>query len=261
MNRTKPSSASVSDIVREEYALLLSEQLGIVRDFVNLYRHPASAEADKCLTAFLARFFGTSMSRPMKFLLDNVDETVRRRFAYTYLAPGTLASLATVSVVVRPTRPGERMTPNAGCFLVCLRTLGGEEVRLRFVNQISAVYYIMYLIDRRRKGTASLPHLSLSKNRETLMGLYHAVYDNILHDDVRRRVQALIFRDSGGRFLKGRESQVISDIRHAVAKVFDSLDESFMPYAMTTSSHLALMPDKITFEDSARRLLYFDFLS
>ena len=34
-----------------------------------------------------------------------------------------------------------------------------------------------------------------------------------------------------------------------------------MPYAMTASSHLALMPDKITFEDSARRLLYFDFIS
>ena len=231
----------------------------LVIKFIDLSAHPLSAEADKCVTAILSSYYGASMARTLKFLLDHVDEATRKRFAYTYLDPSALACRATAKIVVRPANAGERTSRNKGCILFFIRTSDGQERPIHFTNQVSAVYFLMLLIDRYQKGDNALVPPKLAENSGVFASLYHAVYDNVTHDEVLRKFKSLLYRNVDGRLRTGRLNAVIYDIRRTMAAIFENMDESFFPYAMTLRSHLSLPPCKILFEGSARRLLYFWF--
>ena len=200
----------------------------------------------------------SSMARALKFLLDNVDEGVRQRFAYTYLSPQSLACHATATIVVKPATQRERLTPNMGRFLIYVRDVHGNETLLRFASQVSAVVYLMFLIDRRHK-TGDLPPVDLRKNEHVFCALYHAVYEDISHDTVVQRYRNLLYRKVDGHIRTGRKGEAISDIRRQLERAFAPLGESFVPYAMTARSHLSVSPDRINFEAEASRLLYLDF--
>lgn len=251
-------SSTVPGKNREKCVLASEASRTFVSDFVSLYQQRSSVETDKCLTSLLSELYGGSMARALKFLLDNVDEGVRQRFAYTYLSPQSLACHATATIVVRPASLRERVTPNMGRFLVYVRDVHGNDTLLRFASQVSAVFYLMFLIDRRHK-TGDLPPIDLRKNEQVFCALYHAVYENIGCDTVEQRYRNLLYRKVDGHIRTGRKGEAVSDIRRQLERAFAPLGESFLPYAMTARSHLTVSPDKIVFEGLASRLLFLDF--
>ena len=251
-------SSTVPGKDREKCVLASETNRDFVSDFVSLYQQRSSVETDKCLTSLLSELYGGSMARALKFLLDNVEEGVRRRFAYTYLSPESLACHATATIVVKPATPQERVTPNMGRFLIYVRDVYGHDTLLRFTGQVSAVFYLMFLVDRRKK-TGNLPPIDLRKNEQAFCSLYHAVYENIGRDTVVQRHRNLLYREVDGHIRTGRKGETISDIRRQLQRAFAPLGESFVPYAMTARSHLCVSPDRINFEAEASRLLYLDF--
>ena len=259
MELFKFSSASVSDDVIGKQVLSANSHKDIVNRFVDLYANSLSREADKCVTSMLSSHFGASMARPIKYLLDHVDDATRKCFASTYLDPMGMGFRASATVVVKHVADSQRTSRNRGLFSIAIRTTDGRELDVKFANQVSLVYYLMFIIDRYHKQYIDLSHLELANNLQAFARLYHAVYDDISHDEVLRRRNSLLYREVNGRLRPGRENQVIYDIRRTLSKVFKDLDESFFPYAMTAQTHLGLRPDKIVFEGEARRLLYFEF--
>ena len=257
MSMTMPSS-TVPAKERDKCVLTSETNRNFVNDFVSLYQQRSSVETDKCLTALLSELYGGSMARALKFLLDNVDESVRLRFAYTYLSPQSLACHATATIVVKPATQQERVTPNMGRFLIYVRNSHGDDTLLRFASQVSTIFYLMFLVDRQHKA-GDLPPIDLRKNEHAFCALYHAVYEDIRHDTVVQRYRNLMYRKVDGHIRTGRKGETISDIRRQLERVFAPLAESFVPYAMTARSHLAVPPDKIIFEGQANRLLYLDF--
>ena len=231
----------------------------IVNVFVNSYAGSISAEDDKCITSILSSSYGACMARPLKFLLDHVDAATRERFAYTYLDPRSLACRATATVVVSPLPKDERPSGNKGYYLISIRTTKGEVFPVRFAHQVSAIFYLMYLIDCYHKNSIETTLPILERNEMPFISLYHAVYDNISHDEAISCYKALLYRQVDGHLRVGRRYKVICDIRRTLSDIFKTIDESFLPYVMTAQLPLTLPAHKILFEGDAKNLLYFEF--
>lgn len=202
----------------------------------------------------LAEVFGRQSVNAFSFLLDRVDTTTLSEFLTLFVNRERQAQMATATIIVRKTEKGIRRTGNTGLFQIFVQTSDGEVKLVHFTNQISTIYYLLHLIDRRQKQ-GELPPLHLGGNKDTFVELYHAVYDNISHDEVVRRFDGLIFRKEGNLLRAGRKNEVIYDIRRHLSTLFDTIGENFQPYAMTANSHLAISSERILFEGGAEDLL------
>lgn len=259
MDRTKLSTASVPDGVREEYAQLVEPQQALVSDLAGFYERPFSADFDKYLTQLLSSLYGAGISRAMKFLFESADDGTRRRFANIYLSPATMATLATAKVVVCPAEAAGGGRSSKAHYDILLLTDDDKELPVKFPSRLATVYYLMYLIHRYNKGLDTPPSLLLASNKLKFAALFHTVYDGIPHSDVLSRYQSLLYQEGNGRWHAGRQSVVVSEIRRTLATVLKDSDQNFMPYIMTVNSQMAIQPEMIVFEDAAQRLLFFDF--
>ena len=138
----------------------------------------------------LAEVFGRQSVNAFSFLLDRVDTTTLSEFLTLFVNRERQAQMATATIIVRKTEKGIRRTGNTGLFQIFVQTSDGEVKLVHFTNQISTIYYLLHLIDRRQKQ-GELPPLHLGGNKDTFVELYHAVYDNISHDEVVRRFRRL----------------------------------------------------------------------
>ncbi len=215
-------------------------------------------EMDKQVTSILNELYGISFARAIKFLFDNVDLTVKKRFANTYMAPETLACQVTSHIEVEATSQAERLSPNIGRYVISVCTNDGRKFQLHFANQVSTVYFLMYLIDRKLKS-GILPVIDLARNKSTFVSLYHAVYDKISHTAAQLKHQQLLYRVVGGKIRAGRKAEIEYDIRRQLALAFSILGDSPIPYGMSRHRHLTVSPDKIVFVGTAHRLLYLEF--
>lgn len=231
--------------------------------------HLSAYEEEELITMFLARcgegqdvvdvlrrLFDNHAAEAIQFLLERADKDTISRFSSTFLDPMDLAHKATVKIVVRRSKKLLRLTKNSGRYQIFTQKDGGKEVPLKFTHQASLVYYLMYLINRNQNPEPPiLPVLKLNGNIETFEKLYHLVYD-IQQEELSKKIQTLLYReDAYGRMRVGRERECIYDIRKCLQKNFAAYEESYFPYAMTSTSHLTIGSEKIVFADDARELL------
>lgn len=209
--------------------------------------------------AMLEVSFGRWLSSGLMFLLEHVDEQVRTAFVSTYLASEQLAAQARVTVVVRSTPATLKRTGNIGRYVIYLRWPDGDEQLVHFTHQVSTIYYLLFLIQRKQHEGFLFP-LSLQRNAKAFQTLYLAVYDNILPATVVSRYQGLLYRECDKGVRAGRANEVVNDVRRHLKTLFAPHDESFFPYAMTAHEHLTLPPSNIVFEGDATQLLQHDVL-
>ncbi len=215
-------------------------------------------EMDRQVTSILNELYGISLARAIKFLFDNVDLAIKKRFANTYMTPETLAYNVTSVIEIEATSPAERLTPNIGRYVISVCSHDGKKLQLHFANQVSTIYFLMYLIDRKHKS-GNLPVIDLARNKSTFVSLYHAVYDKISHTAAQLKHQQLLYRVSDGKIRAGRKAEIEYDIRRQLAQAFSVLGDSPIPYGMGCHRHLTVSPDKIVFVGTANRLLYLEF--
>ena len=220
----------------------------------------ARAELNPELEEALHTLYDAEAARAIRFLLNDASEETISRFAYTFLEPERLAVKAGVDIIVRPIADKRLMKGNIGHYLIFTQKHNTETL-LKFTNQASCVYYLMYLIDRKQHANGPLPILNLRRNMDSFIRLYQLVYD-IHHDSVLERFRQLLYReDVLGMKRVGRERECIFDIRTHLKQHFESYRESYFPYAMTAHSHLSVSTEHIRFEDKAQKLLDLEFKS
>lgn len=191
-------------------------------------------------------------------LLRKANTDTIKQFADSYLGQN-LAQYATVDIVVRKNDNLERMTGNIGRYLIYTRKgEDGEEKLLKFTNQASTVYYLMFLISRCQQDCPAF--VELGKNRDSFLELYRQVYDE--HDSTLvYKYTTLLYRENKwGVKHAGRLHEIVYDIRRHLASRFDEYDEVSQPYAMTARQHLTVSPDHIRFEGEAQQLLQIEFV-
>lgn len=240
--------------VRDTYALAQTASENLVNEFVNSYEHIELEGNDKCVTHLLSEVYGSATARAMKFLLDQVDYDARLRFAYTYLAPEALANHVTTCIVVKPVLLEERTSLTIGRYAVFLRTDNRDyDMLVRFPTQVATVYYLLHLIDR-AKYAGWLPPFDSYNNGRSFCEVYRMVYP-ISIEEAGRRYRQLLYRIADGKVRAGRKGQTISEVRNSLERAFLQTSDSYVPYAMTARSHLAVPPHRIIFEDIAQELL------
>lgn len=215
-------------------------------------------QQELALKSFLEASYSKDASEAIAFLLRYVDENVVRQFSYNYLYHVSQPDGVKTDILVRSIPKDMKMTGNTGRYLIYTRQPDGKETRLKFTNKSASVYYLMHLIDRCHKDGDISP-LSLRKNRSLFVELYCMVYD-ISHSKADEKCERLLFRQDGTRIRAGRENEVIYDIRSHLKSVFHGQTDSFVPYAMTARSHLAVPSERIHFMGDAEMLLEYHFL-
>ena len=228
-------------------------------DLVLAYQTDHSHVTRKALENELAASFSRESVRPLLCLLETADEQTIWRFACTHLLSVDAIEQTRVSVVIRPNPEGIGSWGNTGRFFILVQKTEGQTETLHFTNQASAVYYLMFLIHRSQGTSVVAAPVSLARNRETFIQLYHQMY-NIDDRKLRERVERLLHREVDGIVRVGRQNELRRDIRRHLEAVFTTLGESARPYAMTAKEHLAIPPHLIRFEDEAKCLLGYKFL-
>ena len=257
MKKSTLSNMLNTDFVQEDYVQTSENKKDFITNISELFTK-SPKEADKYVTTILDELYGRSVARAFKFLFDNVDLKVKMRFANTYMSPETLAYNVTSDIAIKATSPADRQTPNIGRYVITVCSSDGREQQLHFTNQVSTVYFLMYLIDRKQKF-GNLPVIDLSRNKSTFVSLYHAVYDKISHSAAQLRHQQLLYRVVNGKIRAGYKAKIECDIRHQLTVVLSEFGDSPVPYGMGSHRHLTINPDKISFIGEARRLLYLEF--
>ena len=198
-------------------------------------------------------------ARAILFLLKRADEETVREFALSYLGQEHAAQIATVDIIVRENEP-QNIRGNLGHYVIYTRKgADGEEQLLKFTNQSSTVYYLMFLIHRCQPNRL-MPYAELRSNFNQFLELYKQVYDEHLQDFYQRASNLLYRKDESGKMRAGRLHEIIYDIRKHLEERFADYGESFQPYAMTAKQHLTIGAEHIHFEGEAQRLLSLEFV-
>ena len=193
--------------------------------------------------------YGWDAGRAIFYLLEQLEESKVRDFAYHYLRPSWMLTTH-VDVIVRANMDIATIRGNVGQYVIRLRKDGSvEEQQLHFTHRSSCIYYLLFLIHRRRNNGFLHP-LQLRKNRDAFIDLYQIVYGGTTNE-AALRYDKLLRRQDGSRIRVGRESEIIYDIRRHLQAAFAAYNESFLPYAMTANSHLSIAPGKIYLEGLA----------
>lgn len=255
---TMPTPDSIR--INRDIAYNSEELEQFVKDCCTIRTKADSGAESARIDEMLHRLYDGNTVKAFHYLLTRAEEKHVREFVNSFLAPERLAQLASINLLVRPIADASKVRGNRGHYLIYIAKEGYTETVLKFVNQASCVYYLMYLIDRCHHDGNALPHIKLRQNTEPFAELYHKVYDTT-PDALQARIQSLLYReDAAGLTRVGRERECISDIRKQLRTVFYYYDESYFPYAMTAGCHLTISPDRIIFEDEAESLLNFNFV-
>lgn len=226
-------------------------------ELCNRVKYDNDKESEKELYEMLQSLYqNKTFVRGLMFLLKKADTETIKRFAEAYIGQDE-AQYATVDIVVRRNDGLERITGNTGQYLVYTRKGDdGEAQLLKFTNQPSLVYYLMFLIARcQQKG-----FVDLRMNQEPFLELYRQVYDEHETTLLYKYKNLLNREDKYGNVRAGRLNEIVYDIRKHIEERFMQYDESYMPYAMTARHHLTVSADHIHFEGEARQLLQMQFV-
>ena len=227
MAKSASSNKLYSDFFQEDYVLDTENRKEFITNISELFTKSPD-KADKYVTTVLDELYGRSVARAVKFLLDNVDLAVKMRFANTYMSPETLAYHVMSDIEIKATSPADRQTPNIGRYVITVCSSDGREKQLHFTNQVSTVYFLMYLIDRKQKS-GSLPVIDLSRNKSTFVSLYHAVYENVSHSTAQLRHQQLLYRVVNGKIRAGYKANIECDIRRQLTETLSEFGDSPVP--------------------------------
>lgn len=222
------------------------------------YEHDPESEKELDLMLkdlYHDRFFVSSLM----FLLKKADAETIKQFAACYIGDDE-AQYASVDIIVRKNDKLERITGNIGHFLIYMRKgEDSEEKLLRFTNQASMIYYLMFLISRCQKSRKK-DFVELRKNQDPFLELYRQVYDEPETTLLFKYKNLLNREDLYGNVRAGRLNEIIYDIRRHLEERFMEYDESFKPYAMTAKQPLTVSAERIHFEGEAQQLLCLEFM-
>ena len=199
--------------------------------------------------------YGNGLFDTIIHLYQTSSEATKERFARHFLTPEEMAHYSDVKIIVSKEDDLRKVRGNSGRYVILTQKKHHPPMPLKFTHQASAVYYLMYLIDR-CNGYHGPVHIDLARNKETFMRLYRLAYD-ISQEELEHRFQTLLYREESGFLRSGREKELSYDIRRCLWKRFSEYDENPAPYVIEANGHLSIRPYHILFEDNS--LLDFHF--
>ena len=120
---------------------------------------------------------------------------------------------------------------------------GERTIPVKFGRTASCVVYIMYLIDKKRRGD-EVDTLKVVNNEELFCKLYDLIYGS---NSGTGAFTTLKTRFDNGNVKRSRLTDCYSDIRRALEESVSKFEESSLPfYIPNEHSHISVLSDKIT---------------
>ena len=170
-----------------------------------------------------------------------------------------IAELSRLTVSVEAPKPeiDARVDPKVlkkmktnGKFRVYLSN-GVDLVQVKFSRRSSCIVYIIYLLDRKRRGD-DIDTLKLSEQSGLFCELYSLVYNP---SGARKAFSSLITTFEDGEPKRSRLSDCYLDIREALSSAVSSFGESPLPfYIPNERSHITVLDERITVPEPFKQL-------
>lgn len=270
------SSRTCIDYEQDDFSFVAKQILGEnysenwIENFVRLCNYVYNKEGDlsqvRMLDRMISNFVNSICSGNEATMVNFMrakshDRELFKSFAYECLDPDLLSSKANVIIYIRRKLKEESISKNYGHFRV-FTVKDGKEKLLKFGNEMNNVYMLMYLIDRVKEPERKHP-ISLEKNKDEFKRLYLSLFSGLQDSKViDKRIKEFSVRtDKNGVFRSGRKGEYIKAIRKQMQEQFEEYGESYLPYIMTTDTHLHVPASKIVFDNSVKdELMGYNFI-
>ena len=218
-----------------------------------------SYQSQALIKDVLNNLFDRTSANAIHYLLEKMtNEEDYAYFAHNFLDAYAMANKASVNLIVREIKNPSQVSGNYGWIQIFTQKDNKEEQSLHFEHKPTFIIYLMYLIDRYNRKEDALS-LNLLKNKTFFNTLYSSVY-SYSSKNADDEFEKLIKRNVNGTFRQGRLPQCMTDLRKSLANAFKKYDENYLPYTLSSRTHLAIPANKIFFEGDAIELTKITFI-
>jgi hypothetical protein len=161
-------------------------------------------------------------------------------------------------MIVKRIKDPQQVGGNNGWIQIFTQKGNKERQSLHFGHKPTFIIYLMYLIDKYNRKDDALS-LNLLKNKTIFNNLYHSVY-SYSSKNADDEFEKLIRRNVDGTFRQGRLPECMTDLRKSLANALKKYDENYLPYTLSSRTHLAIPANKIIFEGDAVELTKLTFV-
>lgn len=237
-----PDDKEVTDIV---------PQMSSAEEFVE-YCRKARKKNDPDFIQNLSRMMEpVSMAGIIRFI-TGLPARQQKEFFENCLDRKGLAVRSEIKVEIRRFNATDPKKRNDGMYRIFLKKHGQEPRLLHFAMKNHTVLYVMYLIDRKRRGDAA-ESIDFWKNKESFIDLYLRVYGDIVSEGEAAAEY---------RYLTNRPEPPVNNcfkgINRVVKMTVQEFDESFTPFRVVKTGHLAVLPENIIIPEELQSVLIAD---
>lgn len=243
----------------------LKEMQALVKRFlhnVKKYKETNDKQAGEEIETVLENSIGITDDMWMTVVCGRMSPAFQREFFKMCIDRYSLGKNAKFKVVVKEETNNDKLAGNHGKYYVCLRVTDGNEVReiaLNFVNQPTAVVYIMYLIDRKRKGN-KVERVDLKDNIQEFTKLYNLIYGEfIAPSKIESHINKIITEENDINGVKIKKTGRLKIYYEDISKVLDkniSRLENPLPYKVNAKNHLTIPKENIEIPEKLMELRF-----
>lgn len=227
-----------------------------IENFVEVCKQNKKApsyQSQALIKDVLNNLFDRTSANAIHYLLEKMaKEEDYAYFAHNFLDAYAMADNAGVNLIVRKIKNPNQVSGNYGWIQIFTHKDNKGEQRLHFEHKPTFIIYLMYLIDRFNRKEDALS-FDLMKNKTFFNNLYNSVY-SYSSKNADDEFEKLIRRNVNGTFRQGRLPQCMTDMRKTLADAFKEYDENYLPYTLSSRTHLSIPANKIIFEGDAIEL-------
>lgn len=245
----------------EEYSI--SQMNILIKRFiqnVKKYKKSKDARALQEIEAVLDNSVGIQGTIWRRVFTDTeINISTQKEIFNKFIDRESEAKKSRYKVLVKKILHNDSVKKNVGHYNVYLKDCdnGGKERIIKFTHQATAVVYMMYLIDRKKRGV-NIECISLARNIEHFKGLYKSVYD-IGSDELDKKLNKLLYeevKENGVRVMRsGRLKECYTDITNTLSEYLDG-KENPAPFIVNAKSHVMILSENI---EIAPELMRFEF--
>lgn len=218
-----------------------------------------SYQSQALIKDVLNNLFDRTSANAIHYLLEKITkEEDYENFAHNFLDAYAIADSTCVNLIVKRIKDPQQVGGNNGWIQIFTQKENREGQSLHFEHKPTFIIYLMYLIDKYNRKEDALS-LNLMKNKTYFNNLYRSVY-SYSSKNADDEFEKLIRRNVDGTFRQGRLPQCMTDLRKSLANAFKKYDENYLPYTLSSRTHLAIPANKIIFEGDAVELTKLTFV-
>lgn len=135
-------------------------------------------------------------------------------------------------------------------YCMFLKDSSGQEYPLKFQHHPAYCLYMMYVIDRAKRGNDA-SYLSIRDNKDQFIRLYQTVFGDPYHE-AERKYLTFSYRltKEGAITRKGRYDDYLKDIDTTITSIVGKADS--IPLKLRDGGHLELLPEKIKIDENLK---------